>query len=40
MDQEDPVVLADLLGRPNPLVTLDLRMARITARPSPTPTPG
>jgi hypothetical protein len=40
MDEEDPVVLGDLLAKPNPLVTLDLRMARDHSTSIPQPHPG
>jgi hypothetical protein len=40
MDEEDPIVLGDLLGRPHPLVTLDLRMARDHSTSIPDSNPG
>ncbi len=40
MDEEDPVVLGDLLAKPNPLVTLDLRMAGDHSISIPEPYPG
>ena len=40
MDEEDPVVLSDLLAKPNPLVTLDLRMARDHSNYIPEESPG
>jgi hypothetical protein len=40
MDEEAPVVLGDLLGKPNPLVTFDLRMARDHGTYIPEANPG
>jgi hypothetical protein len=40
MNEEDPVVLSDLLAKPNPLVTLDLRMARDHSASIPEANPG
>jgi hypothetical protein len=40
MDEEDSVVLGDLLAKPNPLVTLDLGMARDHSASIPEPHPG
>src|SRR5438552_3002206 len=40
MHEEDPVVLSDLLGKPNPLVTFDLRMAEDHSTYIPQANPG